>query len=108
MNAPIEFEAAQPCALPAQLCSPLKPPRLLPGESLADYINVRQMIIDEVAPQTSIEWLWTIDLIELSWDVVRYRSLREKVLEIFRKAAVESLLHRVDSFGVPPAALETA
>jgi hypothetical protein len=108
MNAPIEFESAQPCALPAQLRSLLKPPRLLPGESLADYVTIRQMIIDEVAPQTSIEWLWTIDLIELSWDVVRYRSLRQKVVETYRKEAVESLLYRVDSFGIPTAALEMA
>ena len=42
------------------------------------------MVIDEVIPQTSIEWLWTIDLIEMSWDVVRYRSLREKALEVYR------------------------
>jgi serine/threonine protein kinase HipA of HipAB toxin-antitoxin module len=66
------------------------------------------MMIDEVAPQSSIEWLWTIDLIELSWDVVRYRSLRAKVLEVYREAAVESLLQRVDSLGIPPAAQEMA
>ena len=108
MNAPIEFENAQTCSMPVQIKSLLKPQRLLPGESQTDYAIVRQMIIDEVVPQTSIEWLWTIDLIELSWDVVRYRSLRGKVLEIYREAAVESLLEKVDSLGIPPAAREMA
>jgi hypothetical protein len=108
MNAPIEFEGAQRRSIPAQLRSLLNPPRLLPGESQTDYATVRQMMIDEVAPQSSIEWLWTIDLIELSWDVVRYRSLREKVLEAYREAAVESLLHRIDNLGIPTAAREMA
>jgi hypothetical protein len=106
MNAPIEFESAQRRSVPAQLRSLLKPPRLLPGESQSDYETIRQMVIDEVAPQTPIEWLWTIDLIELSWDVVRYRSLREKVLERYREAAVESLLQQVDGLGIPPTARE--
>ncbi len=108
MNAPIEFESTQRSSMPAQFSSLLRTPRLLPGESQSDYVTVRQMMIDEVVPQTSIEWLWTIDLIELSWDVVRYRSLREKVLEIYREAAVESLLQRVDGLGIPPAAREMA
>jgi hypothetical protein len=108
MNAPIEFESVQQFSIPAQFRSLLKPPRLLPGESQTDYATLRQMMIDEVAPQSSIEWLWTIDLMELSWDVVRYRSLREKVLEVYREAAVESLLQRVDSLGIPPSAQEMA
>src|SRR5258708_2930558 len=108
MNAPIEFESTQRSSMPAQFSSLLRKPRLLPGESQSDYVTVRQMMIDEVVPQTSIEWLWTIDLIELSWDVIRYRSLREKVLEIYREAAVESLLQRVDGLGIPPAAREMA
>jgi len=106
MNAAVE--SVQRCSLPAPIRSLLKPPRLLPGESANDYYTIRQMTIDEVAPQTSIEWLWTIDLVELSWDVVRYRNLRQKVLEKYREAAVESLLQRVDGFGIPPAAREMA
>jgi hypothetical protein len=94
--------------MPAQFVSILKPPRLLLGESQTDYDTIRQMMIEEVVPQTSIEWLWTIDLIELSWDVVRYRSLREKVPEIYREAAVESLLQRIDGLGIPPASREMA
>jgi hypothetical protein len=77
MNVPIEFESGRRLSMPAQFGPLLKPPRLLPGECQTDYDTISQMMIEEVAPQTGIEWLWTIDLIELSWDVVRYRSLRE-------------------------------
>jgi hypothetical protein len=103
VNAPINLESARYYPIPAQFRSLLKSPRLLPGESRADYVRIRRMMIDEVSPQSGIEWLWTIDLIELSWDVVRYRSLREKTLEAYREAAVYSLLQRVDSWGMPAA-----
>jgi hypothetical protein len=42
-------------------------------------------MIDEVSPQSNIEWLWTIDLIALSWDVLRFRSLRDKCLRSIAK-----------------------
>ncbi len=107
-KAPIEFESGHHSFMPAQFRSLFEPTRLLPGECRTHYETIRQMMIDEVAPQTNIEWLWTIDLIELSWDVVRYRSLREKVLEVYRETAVESLLQRIDGWGIPPAAKEMA
>jgi hypothetical protein len=107
-KAPIEFESGHHSSMPAQFRSLFEPTRLLPGEWQTHYETIRQMMIDEVAPQTNIEWLWTIDLIELSWDVVRYRSLREKVLEVYRETAVESLLQRVDGWGIPSAAKEMA
>jgi hypothetical protein len=62
MNTPIEIDGAQRCSMSAQFRSLLEPPRLLPGECQSNYEAVRQMTIDEVAPQTSIEWLWTIDV----------------------------------------------
>src|SRR5215216_6889566 len=77
------------------------PPNLLPGECLEHYESLRRMIISEVAPQSGIEWLWTIDLVELSWDIQRYRALRYKVLEAYRQKAVEAALLRVDGVGIP-------
>jgi hypothetical protein len=55
------------------------------------------MIIQEIAPQSGIEWLWAADLIELSWDIVRYRALRQKMLEIRRRDAIDAMLQRLDS-----------
>jgi hypothetical protein len=42
---------------------------LLPGESLHEFEAIRQMIVDDVQPETNIEWLWTPDLVELSWEI---------------------------------------
>jgi hypothetical protein len=27
------------------------------------------MMVDDVQPETNIEWLWTPDLVELSWEI---------------------------------------
>jgi hypothetical protein len=67
-------------AVPAIFHRVVQPAFLMPGESLNDYEAIRDMIIQEIAPQSGIEWLWAADLIELSWDIVRYRALRQKML----------------------------
>jgi hypothetical protein len=81
---------------------------LLPGESLEEFKAVRDTIIHDVAPHSGIEWLWTIDLIELSWDIRRYRALRHKVLENHRQRAIEQMLRRIDCSGIPAASQEQA
>jgi len=59
------------------------------------------MIIDDIRPKTNIEWLWTLDLVELSSEILRYLCLKKKILEGFRMAAVESILQRLDGSGLP-------
>jgi len=58
-------------------------------------------MIDDIQPRTNIEWLWTFDLIELSWEVLRYRRLKQKVLETNRAAAIESILWDLDGACLP-------
>jgi hypothetical protein len=70
----------------------LSEPLLLPGESLRDFEFMRTMIIDEVRPQNFIEWLWTFDLVELSWEILRYRRFKMRMLDAHRATAIESLL----------------
>jgi hypothetical protein len=45
---------------------------------------------------------------DLSWDIIRYRALRQKVLETCRQAAVESALQRLDLAGIPQESLPSA
>src|SRR3954471_4267869 len=83
-NAPSALRAfAEPCSL-------------LPGEDPRDYEAIRQMIVEDIQPQKHIEWLWTLDLIELSWEIVRYRRLKMSVLKAHRKEAIEAILRRLD------------
>ena len=62
-------------SIPAELKSLEEPSCLLPGESRREFEVIRQMIIEDVGPKTNLEWLWTMDLVELSWEILRYRRL---------------------------------
>lgn len=64
--------------LPAQLLPFSEPSRLLPGENLRDFATIRQVMVDDIQPVTNIEWLWTLDLVELSWEILRYRNLKNR------------------------------
>ena len=88
-------------AVPAIFHRVVQPAFLMPEESLNDYEAIRDMIIQEITPQSGIEWLWAADLIELSWDIVRYRALRQKMLEIRRRDAIDAMLQRLDLPGIP-------
>src|SRR5260221_8838096 len=65
------------------------------------------MIIDDIRPRTNIEWLWILDLAELSWEILRYRCLKQKTLESFRQVAIEAILRRLDGSGIPDYAART-
>jgi hypothetical protein len=91
--------------VPAELIAFSEPSFLLPGESLRDFEVIRQMMVDDIQPQTNIEWLWTLDLVELSWEILRYRRLKEKMLDAHRVAAIEAILQRLDGEGMPAEAM---
>jgi hypothetical protein len=59
-------------------------------------------------PQSGIEWLWAADLVELSWDIVRYRALRQKMLELRRQDAIAAMLQRLDLPAIPHAFRQSA
>ena len=96
MNGPVRG-----LSVPAELKTFEEPSCLLPGESRREFELIRQMMIEDISPRTNIEWLWTLDLIELSWEILRYRRLKEKTLQVYRGNAIASLLQRLDSAGMP-------
>ncbi len=57
------------------------------------------MMVDDIQPQTNIEWLWTLDLIGLSWEILRYRRLKNRILDAHRVAAIKAILRRLDGEG---------
>ena len=63
-------------SVPAVLRCFADPSGLLPGEDRQDFEAIRQMMIDDIKPETNLEWLWVFDLVELSWEILRYRRLK--------------------------------
>jgi hypothetical protein len=78
------------------------PSCLLPGENKREFEIIRRMMIEEICPKTNMEWLWTLDLTELSWEILRYRRLKEKIIQIHRANAIASILQRIDGAGMAP------
>jgi hypothetical protein len=97
--------SSETLTLPAELMPFSQPSFLLPGEDVRDFEVIRNMMISDIHPQTNIEWLWTLDLIELSWEILRYRRLKNRILETHRVAAIEAILRRLDGEGMPPEGL---
>ena len=87
--------------IPSLFQSLLQPTSLLPGERLVDFEQLRDSLIEEIEPRSGIEWLWAADLVDLSWDIIRYRTLRQRALEIRRRDAIEAMLRRIDLPGIP-------
>ncbi len=98
-------EAAKPpcgsLTAPAEFMPFAEPSFLLPGESPRDFEVIRQMMIDDIQPQTNVEWLWTLDLVELCWEIQRYRRLKMRVLDAHRATAIEAIVRKVDGEGMP-------
>jgi hypothetical protein len=93
--------------IPAELSAYSEPSFLLPGENRQQFEIIRDMLIDEVRPQTNIEWLWTLDLVELSWEILRYRDLKQRILHEHRQSAIKAILLRLDGAGIPAADVAT-
>lgn len=90
---------------------PFAEPPLIAGESREDYVLLRQLLIEDIQPRSNIEWLWLFDLAELSWEMLRYRKLKVRAIEMHRVKAIEALLLQIDGAGLPendPALLKYA
>jgi hypothetical protein len=98
-------ESCGSLTVPAELIPFSEPSFLLPGESRQDFEAIRQMMVDDIRPETNIEWLWTLDLVELSWEILRYRRLKKRILDAHRVAAIEAILQRLDGEGMPSEAM---
>jgi hypothetical protein len=50
-------------SVPAMLRSFADPSGLPPGEDRRDFEAIRQAMIDDIQPETNLEWLWIFDLV---------------------------------------------
>lgn len=97
MNAPAKSPLPFDPALSNESLAVLAPPpTILPGESVERYYVMREAILSDIAPASALEWLVAMDVVELSWEIERYRILRHKLLERYRERAIERCLSRID------------
>ncbi|WP_342710764.1 hypothetical protein AAFG13_00235 [Bradyrhizobium sp. B124] len=104
MNGPFQTAHELPATttLPVALEVFAPPPLLLPGERLDHYHALRAAIFADLAPHSAVEWLLAIDVVELSWEIQRYRVLRHRLLATYRQKAIEAALRHIDMTGIAP------
>jgi len=54
------------------------------------------MMATEILPDTDVEWLWTIDLAWLWFDILRYRRWKNAIILTGRRAALEFALAKTN------------
>ncbi|MGY4462154.1 hypothetical protein [Bradyrhizobium sp. LB13.1] len=99
MNAELDrLQTHTVTAMPTEIEALRPPPQLLPGESIDHYHGLQAAVLRDINPRSAIEWLLSFDIAELSWEMLRYRILRHRLLSTYRQKAIETMLRRVDVF----------
>ena len=70
----------------------LGPAPLLPGESEADYEALKMRIMAAVKPADAIEHLYVRDVIDLQWDLLRFRRLKSHLLSSSAPSGLAALM----------------
>jgi len=70
-------------------------PKLLPGEAELDYVNLLVFLVEDVDPQTNIEWLLVFDIASIMWDIHRHRRWKNAILLTRRKTALATAFAKV-------------
>ena len=76
-------------------------PALLPEESEEDYYELFDLMADEIAPTTNLEWFALDTIVDLLWDIGRYRLWKNAILVVSRQAALETALLRTHPSTLP-------
>jgi hypothetical protein len=69
-----------------------KCPPLLPGETERDYHALFVLIVEEIEPQTSSEYLVTAEIVGLFWEIARFGFWKNAILKLHRRDALENAL----------------
>ena len=67
--------------IPAHIVELLGPAPLLKGEDPKQYQALFSELARSVKPADVTEWLWVRDIVDLTWDTIRYRRLKAKWID---------------------------
>jgi hypothetical protein len=67
------------------------PPALIEGEDSALYYELLARISEFVTPRDIIEEILIVDIVNLQWEVMRYRRFKSEIMKLRKSAAVEHL-----------------
>jgi hypothetical protein len=76
-------------------------PALLPDELEENYYQLFDMMSEEIAPTTNLEWFAVDTIVDLLWDIGRLRLWKNAILVVSRQAALETALLRTHPSTLP-------
>jgi hypothetical protein len=82
--------------LPAELHFLLDSAPVISTEYVEDYLALWDRVALTVTPTNPLEWMWVKDFVDLSWEVIRFRLAKAKILEVAFGEALTSVVHSVE------------
>ena len=76
-------KAKPPAALPSPSATDLSflgAPPLIPGEAASDYEQLLTAVINVMKPVDFLETMWTREIVDLQWDIIRFRRIKADVI----------------------------
>ena len=72
--------------------SPFGPPPLLEGEDSAAYDELLARVFAEEKPTGIVEEFWLRDVVDLTWEILRWRRLKISLVELAMTRALRGML----------------
>ena len=60
-------------------------PPLIPGETARDYQQLLAAVINVMKPVDFLETMWTRDIVDLQWDIIRFRRIKADVITYYHR-----------------------
>jgi hypothetical protein len=83
---------SQDHAIPPQILELLVKPPLLKGESVQQYDELFGGLVTQVVPVDLIEWLWVLNYLDCTWEVLRLRRFKSVLIDLQQRRALEAVI----------------
>ena len=70
-------------------------PSLLSFESQRDYRQLANAIRDHISPQDILEEIWTSEIVEGEWEIVRLRRSKGQIVNLDKLVSLRNLLQLI-------------
>ncbi len=86
--------------VPPEIVEILGAPALVGCESAEVFYRMMSRFVVEFSPQTVTEWLLVWDLVNVNWEIARYRRMKASFIRAESPAAADRLLRDDDKRGI--------
>jgi hypothetical protein len=78
-------------SIPRDILSVFGDAPVLSTENADIYSDLLRQFTQVIKPKNMIEWMWVRDIADLSWEILRLRRIKARLIEIERQASLETI-----------------